>query len=469
MRVAHVAAEVAPWCSSGGLGQVLGALPAAIARTAPPGTEVAAYFPLCRLASEAAASGELQLTEVEIDVGGDGARLLRAESFGPHELYFVDAPRYFDRPALYGPYARPYSDDPERFAFFVQVLERVWRQRGQPDVVHCHDWHVALLPAFLKRRPKGGSATVLTIHNLAYQGVFEGAEARRSSITPTDGVVNFLATGIEAADVVTTVSPTYAIEILEDGAGLDAVLRARAAPIGILNGIDTDEWDPSADPSIPEPFTASAMEGKGAARRQLATKLGLDIGDSDLVVGVVSRLVDQKGIDLVIEAAADAERLGMRLAVVGDGDPELEKALLGLALDQPGRVAALIGWDKATAHLVIAGADALAVPSRFEPCGLTQMQAMRYGTIPIAHAVGGLRDTVIDPGDKALAAGEGSGLTFDEPTAEALVGAIERAAALRRDNPQGWSALQQAVMAIDWSWDRAAAGYLDLYSSLLAG
>ncbi|MEE8330312.1 MAG: glycogen synthase [Acidimicrobiia bacterium] len=467
MRIAHVAAEVAPWCTSGGLGQVLGALPEAIARTAPADTEVAAYFPLCRVASEAAASGDLQLSEVEV-AGVDGARLLRADAVGPHELYFVDAPRYFDRPALYGQYGKPYSDDVDRFTFFGHVLQRVWRQLGQPDIVHCHDWHVALLPAFLKSQPEPRPATALTVHNLAYQGVFEGAEARRSGITPTDGVVNFLAIGIEAADVVTTVSPTYALEILEDGAGMDDVLRARTAPVGILNGIDTAEWDPTIDPFIPEPFSAGVMDGKAAARRELAATLELDVDDSDLIVGVVSRLVDQKGIDLVIEAAAEAERLGLRIAVIGDGDPQLEQALVSLALDQPGRVAVRIGWDKAAAHLVIAGADALAVPSRFEPCGLTQMQAMRYGTIPIAHAVGGLRDTVIDSGDEKLSSGEGSGFTFDKPTGPALAGAMDRAATMRRERPDGWSALQRSVMAIDWSWDRAAGAYLDLYSSLTA-
>lgn len=468
MRVAHVAAEVAPWCTSGGLGQVLGALPEAIARNAPEGTEVAAYFPLCRVASEAAASGDLPVSEVDVS-GIDGARLLRADAAGPHELYFVDAPRFFDRPSLYGQHGTPYSDDVDRFTFFVRVLQRVWSQLGQPDIVHCHDWHVALLPAFIASQPEPRPATAITVHNLAYQGVFKGAEARRSGITPTKGAVNFLATGIEAADVVTTVSPTYALEILKDGAGIDEVLRARTAPVGILNGIDTAEWDPTIDPFIPESFSAVAMDGKAAARRQLATTFELDVDDADLIVGVVSRLVDQKGIDLVIRAAARAKRIGLRLVVIGDGDPKLERALTSLALDQPGRVAVRIGWDKAAAHLVIAGSDALAVPSRFEPCGLTQMQAMRYGTIPIAHAVGGLRDTVIDPGDNGLAAGDGTGFTFGKPTARALARAMKRAAAMRRERPDGWSELQRSVMALDWSWDRAAGAYLGLYNSMTAG
>jgi starch synthase len=432
----------------------MAALPAAIGRNAGPGDTVAAYFPLCRAAAVAAGAGELRLTPAQ---ELDGATLLRAEGTDPLELFFIDAPQYFDRPQLYGPYGDPYPDDAERFIFLARTLVAAWQQQLKPDIVHCHDWHTGLLPGLVE-----DSATVFTIHNLAYQGSFSGSVAVALGITgPT---VNFMESAIIAADVVTTVSPTYAGEILVDSAGLGEALAGRPPPIGILNGIDLDEWNPAADPLIPRPFTADDLDGKNIARAALCDRLGLEVTDGDLVVGVVSRFVEQKGIDVVIEAAA--ESAGLRFAMVGDGDPEVEEALTSLALERPGTVAVRLGWDKALAHLIIAGADVIAIPSRFEPCGLTQMQSMRYATIPVVHAVGGLRDTVDDTGDAALAAGRGSGFTFTEPTAAALLGALQRAADLHR-NPEGWGALQRTVMGIDWSWDGPAAAYLDLYADLI--
>jgi starch synthase len=454
VRIAHVAAEVTPWCSSGGLGQVMAALPAAIGRRAGAGDTVAAYFPLCRAAAAAATAGELTLTPAQ---ELDGATLLRAESAEPVELFFIDAPQYFDRPQLYGPYGDPYPDDAERFAFLAQTLMTAWQQPGGPEVVHCHDWHTGLLPGLASDR-----ATVFTIHNLAYQGVFgPSAAAALGAAGPT---ISFMESAIIAADVVTTVSPTYAREILTDGAGLDQALAARRAPIGILNGIDIEEWNPVADPLIPRQFAADDLDGKDAVRTALCDSLGLEVEAGDLVVGVVSRFVEQKGIDLMIEVAA--ESAGLRFAMLGDGDPELEDALTALARKKPGTVAVRLGWNKPLAHLIIAGADVVAIPSRFEPCGLTQMQSMRYGTIPVAHAVGGLSDTIDDPGDDALGGGRGSGFTFAEPTAAALQVALQRAAGLHR-HPEAWRTLQRTVMGIDWSWDGPAAAYLDLYAELL--
>ncbi len=381
----------------------------------------------------------------------------------------MDAPDYFDRPSLYAEDGTPYGDDAERFAFFSRaVADLASRTDGPPvDVVHVHDWHAALVPTYL-HRAGASTPTVLTIHNLAYQGDFPLKEVPAGLEHLVRGErFNFLGAGILEADAVTTVSPSYAAEITTPafGAGVDELLRARPSPpLGILNGIDVIEWDPGTDAELPMPYRAADLSGKAAARTALIAELGLSSPDDDPIVAVVSRFAAQKGIDLV--TALEPEDIGIRIIALGEGDPPLEEAMRQMAARYPERVAVRLGWDKRLAHLLIAGADLVALPSRFEPCGLVQMQAMRYGTIPVAHAVGGLRDSVLDPGDEALMEGRGTGFLFVEPTTEALAAALRRAVRLFRSQPEGWRRLQETAMARDWSWETSAGRYLDLYRSL---
>ncbi len=323
---------------------------------------------------------------------------------------------------------------------------------------------------------------MLTIHNLAYQGVFQAEEAdamglpldaglRHPGLTP---LVNLLKGAIAAADVVTTVSPRYAEEITTPhfGHGLDGWLKERGSrgthpPVtGILNGIDMDEWNPGADLALPASYTAEALSGKATCRAALLREMGLSSDTNDLVLGVVSRMASQKGLDLVLGLVPHLERLGARLVVLGTGEEALEEGFRAASAALPDRVAARIAFKVPLSHRITAGADAFLIPSRFEPCGLTQLYAMRYGTVPIVHAVGGLADTVTDPGDESLAAGDGTGFCFGEPSEGALRHAVERASKLFHGDPEGWHRLQLAGMERDWSWERSAVRYAELYRSL---
>lgn len=444
----HAAAEVAPFCVTGGLGEMAAALPTAQRRA---GAEAVVIVPRCR------AADSLELEDTGIDIGLD-ARLL-GDGDG---LYFVDAPHYFDRPGLYGDEYGPYSDNGERFEFFARaVVAATPRVLGStPDVLNVHDWHTGLVPA-LTDLP-----TVFTIHNLEYQGVLPAESVTtRTADYVSGGLFNFMRGAIASADRVTTVSPTYAAEIQTPdlGEGLDQLLAAKGVT-GILNGLDVDGWDPATNPALVEPYDAAAPAGKAANRESLLREFGIDAGRDDLVIGVVSRFAHQKGLDIIAALAPRLREIGAVLIVLGDGDTELEEVLVGAAAKHPRELTVVVGWDLDLAHRIIAGSDVVAVPSRFEPCGLIQMQAMRYGAVPVVHAVGGLADTVVDPGDEALR-DRGTGLTFAPLTVDALAKALERATRLRQDT-EGWERLVARVMSVDWSWDRPAAKYLEFYETL---
>jgi len=476
-----VGSEAQPFAKTGGLADVLGALPPAIARL---GWNVTLVVPRYR-GVEAGAIVEAfpvtcgsftRSTAFHSVPLGDGARAV-----------LVDCPDLYDRDALYGPSNADYSDNAMRFAFLARAaLEFAGRQRVGPSVVHAHDWQAGLAPVYLKTvyaaHPMlGGTPAVFTIHNLAYQGLFDsgwlpaldlGWDQFTVDRLEYWGRISFMKGGIADSRVITTVSRRYAEEIQtpEFGFGFDGILRARRADlVGILNGIDTAEWNAASDPHLPKPFTADDLSGKRDAKIAVLQHYGLPTDRASLkrpLVGMVSRMVDQKGLDLVAALAAALPRLDASWVVLGTGDARYENMWRTLAAQRPERVAAHIGFDEPLAHLVEAGADIFLMPSRFEPCGLNQMYSMRYGTVPVVHAVGGLADTVQDCAAGPRKRGGGSrtctGFAFREYRPEALLDALTRALAAFA-NAAKWRAIQTSGMHQDFSWDRSAAEYVKLY------
>ncbi len=485
MRIVHLASEVAPFCKTGGLGDVVGALPSALV-DAREGVEVATFLPLHRAVREhlGTRGKEVRDTDLRVAVplngGREMARILELVGSGPARTFFVDMPAGFDRPGLYG-----HGDDPLRYAAFSRavLLAATPLLGAPPDLVHAHDWQTAMASVYLEARRTPALArtrSVLTVHNLAYQGVC-GADLLpamdldtgllRFDIMEFHGAMSLLKGGLTACDAITTVSPTYAREILtpEFGCNLDAHLRAHTGKLsGILNGLDVVEWDPSTQPALPANFSAADPAGKAVCRDALLAEFGLGGSKDGPVFGVVSRFTGQKGLDLVCDAIPALVRRGARVVVLGTGEPSLEGRFAALAGRFPTQVGARIGFDAALAHRVVAGSDLFLVPSRFEPCGLTQMQAMRYGSVPVVHAVGGLRDTVADTGDERLMRGEGQGFRFEHPTAQGLLWAAERAMVRWHHDKDGWAHLVRGIMEQDLSWTRPAAAYLALYDKVLA-
>ena len=481
MRVLHVASEVAPFAQSGGLADVVAGLPAAQAEA---GARVGVLVPMYRGVPERVASAGVTLDpgrEVPLVVGPHAfpASIRRATISGV-EHGFVDCPALFDRPGgLYGPGATSeWHDNHLRFAALGQAALAAGEilLGAREDVLHVHDWQggpAAIYARLASHPPK----IVTTIHNLAYRGIFPKTVMTELglpwSVFTKDLVefwdqVSFLKGALAMSDVVTTVSPTYAKEILTPGFGeaLDGFLVHHVERlVGIVNGIDTHGWDPATDSTLPAPFSAAAPEGKAACRRALATEIGLPLPDDEPLIGVIARMTGQKGLDLVAEITPQLHRLGARLAVLGAGEPDLEARFTYLATTFSEHVYARIGFDIGLARRIYASSDLFMMPSRFEPCGLGQLYAMRYGAIPIVHAVGGLRDTVLDPGDAELALGHGTGITFVPATAAALLEAVERGIALFRDRG-AFGALRRSAMSRDSSWTASARDYLRLYASL---
>lgn len=483
MRVLHVSSEVAPFAQSGGLADVVAGLPAAQAGIL--GVQAAVLVPLYRgVAAKLAAAGCPLETPVPLPLSlGPYAFdcALRVAKVGPVRYGFVDIPALYDRPGnLYGPSgAAEFPDNHLRFAALGKVAQLAGAilLGGVPDVLHVHDWQGA--PAAIYAHvAKAPSAIVCTIHNLAYRGIFgKGVMTDLglpwSLFTPKRlefwDQVSFLKAGLALADVVTTVSPSYAQEILtpERGEALDGFLRDDVERlVGIVNGIDTLAWDPTRDGALPATFSRDHLEGKARCRAALVAEAGLpEIGDDEPLIGVIARMTDQKGLDLVADIAPELGTIGARLVVLGAGEHHLEQRFRYLAEVFSHHVSARIGFDLGYARRIYAGSDLFVMPSRFEPCGLGQLYAMRYGAIPIVSAVGGLRDTVDDPGDAALAQGHGTGIKMREVSATALLQAIERGARLYRTRA-AFRALQRAAMARDSSWLHSANEYVQLYRSL---
>jgi starch synthase len=478
MQVLQVAAEVFPLVKTGGLADVVAALPPALARA---GADVRLLLPGLPAIAEAVLH---QRTVCEIGpLFGAGRVTLRLGKmpFGEMPVYVIDAPYLYRRDG--GPYedaaGHEWSDNLQRFALLgwaaahlaAGELDPAWT----PDVVHAHDWHAATACAYMAAHPATVAARVFTVHNLAFQGLFPladfallGLPSRfmASSGLEFHGRLSLMKAGLKFAHRVTTVSPTYAREIAtpELGFGLDGVVRARGGELsGILNGVDSEVWNPAGDAALAAGFSAAELSGKAKCKRALQAETGLAQQDDAPLFGIVSRLTSQKGLDLVLDALPAMLRQGAQLVVLGSGEPDLEAALRVAERASPGRVAVRIGYDEALAHRLVAGADVILVPSRFEPCGLTQMYGLRYGTLPLVRRIGGLADTVVDSDE----AGKGTGFVFDAATPAALERAFVRALELYR-RPQAWRALMRRAMAQDFSWDAAAAAYLALYAQALA-
>jgi starch synthase len=476
--VLAVASEVFPLIKTGGLADVVGALPAALrhegirVRTVVPG-----YPAVLRALSDA--TEQYRFTELF----GGTARLLAAV-VGELELFVLDAPHLYARGG--GPYADenavPWHDNAIRFAALGDVAARLGRgllADFAPEIVHAHDWQAGLAPAYLYYGGEPRPGLVMTVHNIAYQGQFPAGLLSTlnlpSSAYSTDGVeyygrIGYLKAGLWCADRVTTVSPTYAAEIMTDeaGMGLGGLLRTRASVVsGILNGIDTDVWNPSTDPHLPATYDASSVAPARVRNKQaLQARFALTEDPSAMLFGVVGRLEWQKGLDLLLRSVPDLLSLGAQLALIGSGDRDLQQAFVAAHDAHPDRVGVIIGYDEGLAHLMQGGSDAIVVPSRFEPCGLTQLCALHYGALPLVARVGGLTDTIIDANEAALTAQVATGVQFHPVTAEHLAMALARTAAFWRDRVR-WRRIQQNAMATDVSWNRAACRYAALYRELV--
>ena len=474
-----VGSEAVPFAKTGGLADVLGALPPALARRGWNATLVMPRYRGVTVGTLAA--------RFPVSVGGYTREIgfYRAPLADGAHAILVECPDLYDRDALYGPAGEDYPDSPRRFGVLARAaLEWAARSGERPSIVHAHDWQAGLVPVYLKtlyaaHPVLGGVPAVFTIHNLAYQGLFASDWLPRLDLGWDEmgidrlefwGRISFLKGGIVDAGVITTVSRTYAEEIQtpEFGFGFDGILRQRRADLaGILNGIDTAVWDPSRDAFLPAPFDAGHLDGKAAAKRALLARYELPV-DADAMrrplVAMISRMVDQKGLDLIASVAGDLAALDATFVVLGTGDARYQNMWVDLAVRHPDRIGARIGFDESLAHLIEGGADIFLMPSKFEPCGLNQMYSLRYGTVPLVRAVGGLADTVRDyaPGETRA-----TGFVFTEYTGRALLATLGRALDVF-PRAAAWRALQVEGMRQDNSWDHSAREYVTIYDRVIA-
>jgi starch synthase len=479
-KIAFLSSEVVPYAKTGGLADVAGALPASLRRR---GADVRVIMPFYR---EVRKKGfrVRKIADGGVEIGGRRA----AFSVWEHEengvpAWFIEHGGYFDRDCLYGTADGDYPDNGERFGFYAKASLDVLERTGfRPDVLHCHDWQSAMALAFMKHaRASGGffqnTRSLFTIHNLAYQGLF-GREILATLGLPDSlfnmndlefyGKVNFLKAGILYSTAVNTVSPRYSREIQtpEFGCGLDGLLRSRAAVLhGLLNGVDYSCWDPASDPLIPSRYSPLNLSGKRVCRDGLLKTFGLSPNPGAPIAGIVSRLAGQKGLDIVCDALPGLFETGLRLVVLGTGEAKIQNALAKARESRPDSLGLMIAFDERVARTIYAGSDLFLIPSRYEPCGLTQMYSLRYGTVPVVRATGGLDDSIqeFDP-----ASVRGNGFKFTDATPEALVGAVRRALTVFA-NRKSWSGLLGNAMAGDFSWEKAAGEYMGLYDRLVSG
>ena len=474
-NVLSVASEAYPLVKTGGLADVVGALPAALA---PHGVAMTTLIP--GYPALAAAVKGASIVHHWPDLLGVEARLI-ATTMADHSLLVLDAPALFARSGgLYG-----HDDDWHRFAAFSRAAADLASGAvpGQRfDILHAHDWQAAMAPAYLRYGAARRARMLTTIHNIAFQGRFDAAIFDRLGLPPSafaiDGVeyyggIGFLKAGLAAAEAITTVSPTYALEIREGrfGMGLEGLIDARRAHVhGIVNGIDPAVWNPDTDAALPATFGAATLDRRSVNTRAVERRFGLDaVADDDRsspLFTVVSRLAWQKGMDVLADCLDDLVAMGGRLALLGSGDADLEAAFQSAAARHPGRIGVRIGYDEPLSHLLQGGADAILIPSRFEPCGLTQLYGLAYGCVPVVARTGGLADTVIDANEAALAAGVATGFQHGEVSQAALTHAIARATETFAD-VDTWSAIQRNGMRADFSWTNSGARYADLYSQLM--
>ena len=474
MKILFVASEGLPYSKTGGLADVIEGLPKALVEA---GHEIGVLLP--RYHGNRVSSTLVSSVTVAL---GDRLRfpaIAEGKSVSGVRYFFVDDPEFYDRDQLYGDKHGEYPDNAERYAQLsrvaIEFVKRVWL----PDVIHCHDWQAALVPVMLRTQYAADPATrslpvVFTVHNLAYQGLFPPAALRKIGLPETlftmdslefYGKVNYLKGALIFSDYLTTVSRRYAKEIQtpEFGSGLDGVIRSRADRlVGILNGVDYGAWSPESDTLIPQNYSIHNLDGKRTCKKELLEAFKMPVIDLDRpLIGIVSRFVDQKGFDLIAQVCSDLMKENLAIVALGTGQTEYEKFFRSMAEKNPGRFAVKIGYDNALAHRIEAGADMFLMPSRYEPCGLNQIYSLRYGTVPIVRATGGLDDTIQNFDAKL---GNGTGFKFEAYDGRALLECVREALSVYRDQ-KIWQIVQVNGMAKDYSWKASAAAYVTLYEA----
>jgi starch synthase len=476
MKIVFVASESVPYSKTGGLADVVGALPKALAAL---GYEVEVFLPRYKITKPGSLVPGARSLTVPLSGGYRFASIQVASEASGVRTYLMDCPELFDRDQLYMENGKDYPDNAERFAAFsMAALEFTKRSSTPPAVVHCHDWQSALAPVYLRSLYKGdpfykNTSILFTIHNIGYQGLFPPEIMPEISINQNlfriegleyYGKVNLLKGGIIFSDFVSTVSQKYAQEIQTDefGHGLEGVLRSRSDHlVGILNGVDYEDWNPATDKLIPANYNPEDVHGKEICKKLLLQKLGAANPDLDRpVLGIVSRFVRQKGFDLIAQVADELMREDLYIVALGTGEPEYEELFRSLAEKYPAKFLVKVAYDNTLAHQIEAGVDMFLMPSRYEPCGLNQIYSMKYGTVPVVRATGGLDDTVLPfDGEK------GTGFRFRQYSPVALLACLQRAVATFRDR-DAWSKLQQNCMREDFSWTQSAEKYASLYEIL---
>jgi starch synthase len=481
LRVLFLSSEVTPFAKTGGLADVAGSLPGALKGQ---GAEVSIGLPFYRVTKEGGFSPRPLFSGLEVPLGSMTltSNVLESQTREGVPVFLFEREDLFDRPNLYGTSGGDYYDNFERFAYFCRAALLFVREMGSPvDVIHCHDWQTGLIPAYLKMLYRAdaffaSTASLFTIHNIGYQGLFPKEKIEVGGLPPQVfqmegleywGRISMLKAGIVYADALTTVSPTYAREIQtpEFGLGMDGILQKRSKDLyGILNGADYAVWNPSRDLHIPYPYDMSRISEKGRNKEALLDELGLKESLKDRpLLGMISRLSSQKGSDLLVPVMDEMVSLGAGVVILGTGEEKYQTLLEKAARRHPGEVSLNIGFDESLAHRIMAGADGLLIPSLYEPCGLTQIYALKYGTVPVVRATGGLDDTIVsfDP-----ETGEGNGFKFRPYSPDAFMGAVKEAIKTYHDS-SSWNALMRKGMKEDFSWDRSAQRYLELYRAIV--
>ena len=481
MNVLVVSSEAVPFVKTGGLADVAGALPLYLREV---GVSTALMLPLYQKVTESGLKLTRERATIRVPLGEkvvEGAIWSGRIPESDVPVYFLQQDAFFNRPELYGEKGKDYADNSQRFIFFSRgCLEAIKALRLKPDVLHVNDWQTGLIPVYIKTLYKddpdvAGIATLMTVHNLAYQGTFwhwdmplTGLSWDLFNWTELEfyGKINFLKGGLVFADGLNTVSKTYAQEIQteEYGAGLEGMLTQRRNELfGVVNGIDYRIWNPAIDPHIATQYSPDDLSGKADCKRALQSESNLSAEPRTPLIGIISRLDQQKGFDLIEQVMEEIMDLGVQLVLLGTGDPRYHEVFEQMARKHPEQFAAHLKFDNALAHRIEAGADIFLMPSRFEPCGLNQLYSLKYGTVPVVRAVGGLKDTIVDANPKSVKSGKANGFSFEPYEAQAMLGAIRRAVELYR-KPKDWKTLMLTGMGQDWSWERAAREYLDLYN-----
>lgn len=487
MNILLATTEAVPFVKTGGLGDVAGALPNELARR---GCQVSVVMPAFRHIYQAGRIIEGVDCYFDVPVGSKSIRGRVLKSTLPGDLvtvYFIDQPTYFDRDHLYGVGNKDYPDNCERFVFFSRaVLELVRTLKLPVDILHVNDWQTGLIPAYLRTEYADSDAhehiaSVMTIHNIAYQGRFWHWDMLLTGLDWSHfnwrelefyGDINLLKAGIVFADAINTVSPTYAKEIQAPkfGCGLEGVLQSRQDRLrGIINGIDESEWNPTTDPHLAMNYTVGNWrQGKSFCKASLQKELHLSPRLDVPLVGMVGRLVQQKGWHLIIPLLESwLQQSDVQWAILGSGDPAYQGPLMELASKYPGKIGVRIEFSNALAHRIEAGSDIFLMPSQFEPCGLNQLYSLKYGAVPVVHATGGLADTIVDHTPDTAASGAATGFAFSHYSVEDLAGALQRALDVYRNDPAGWGRMVETGMLQDWSWTRSAREYQQLYEDAL--